>query len=322
MLHKHAAGAFRRRHHASTERGVDQSVVYVSNTADLSCQVKSRLLKLAQVVVCEEWSYITQISHPPKCSNLQHTRSNPVFTFISFTSTAGQSSIRSSTTTKAQALYIPQNTSTQHAFFHHSNGLARSGLNRVGPTSPHRVSWSDPDHQEASQQHLPSSRGLQRSQQADERYRHFRWQDVSFRPWWLVLQQWSIDLTLISLVSCTGQDEGGDSDAVFEVQEGGTLKNVIIGPNQIEGIHCMGACTIENVWWESVCEGMFAVSALPPSADTFRCTHHQASFRHLPRHRRWCKGRRRQSPSAQRRRNTGCLQLLRQRLRQALPFLR
>ncbi len=56
-------------------------------------------------------------------------------------------------------------------------------------------------------------------------------------------------------VSCSGQSEGGDSDAVFEIEEGGTLSNVIIGPNQVEGVHCMGACTIENVWWEAVCEG-------------------------------------------------------------------
>jgi pectate lyase len=56
-------------------------------------------------------------------------------------------------------------------------------------------------------------------------------------------------------VSCTGQDEGGDSDAVFIVKDGGTLKNVIIGSDQIEGVHCEGSCTIENVWWEAVCEG-------------------------------------------------------------------
>ncbi|KAI9044360.1 pectate lyase [Aspergillus affinis] len=55
-------------------------------------------------------------------------------------------------------------------------------------------------------------------------------------------------------VECTGQDEGGDSDAVFSILEGGTLKNAIIGADQIEGVHCQGACTIENVWWESVCE--------------------------------------------------------------------
>ena len=55
-------------------------------------------------------------------------------------------------------------------------------------------------------------------------------------------------------VSCTGQAEGGDSDAVFSIEDGGTLKNVIIGADQIEGVHCQGACTIENVWWEAVCE--------------------------------------------------------------------
>ncbi|KAI0165418.1 polysaccharide lyase family 3 protein [Hypoxylon sp. FL1284] len=55
-------------------------------------------------------------------------------------------------------------------------------------------------------------------------------------------------------VECTGQEEGGDSDAVFQVEEGATLKNAIIGPDQIEGVHCTGSCTIENVWWSAVCE--------------------------------------------------------------------
>lgn len=55
-------------------------------------------------------------------------------------------------------------------------------------------------------------------------------------------------------VSCTGQAEGGDSDAVFIIANGGTLKNAIIGKDQIEGVHCAGSCTIENVWWAAVCE--------------------------------------------------------------------
>lgn len=55
-------------------------------------------------------------------------------------------------------------------------------------------------------------------------------------------------------VSCTGQEEGGDADAVFILADGATLKNAIIGPDQIEGVHCKGSCTIENVWWEAVCE--------------------------------------------------------------------
>lgn len=60
-------------------------------------------------------------------------------------------------------------------------------------------------------------------------------------------------------VSCTGQEEGGDSDAVFIIENGGSLSNVIIGPNQIEGVHCMGACTITNVWWSAVCEDAFSI---------------------------------------------------------------
>lgn len=55
-------------------------------------------------------------------------------------------------------------------------------------------------------------------------------------------------------VSCTGQAEGGNADAVFLVEDGGTLQNVIIGKDQIEGVHCLGACTIKNVWWSAVCE--------------------------------------------------------------------
>ncbi|KAL7269414.1 hypothetical protein RUND412_007931 [Rhizina undulata] len=54
--------------------------------------------------------------------------------------------------------------------------------------------------------------------------------------------------------SCTGQAEGGNKDAVFLLEDGATLKNAIIGADQIEGVHCLGSCTIQNVWWEDVCE--------------------------------------------------------------------
>ncbi|GJC81413.1 putative pectate lyase E [Colletotrichum liriopes] len=50
-------------------------------------------------------------------------------------------------------------------------------------------------------------------------------------------------------VKCTGQAEGGDKDAVFILDNGATLKNAIIGADQIEGVHCKGSCTIQNVWW-------------------------------------------------------------------------
>ena len=61
------------------------------------------------------------------------------------------------------------------------------------------------------------------------------------------------------VVPCGGQAEGGDNDAVFLVQSGGTIKNVIIGADQSEGIHCLGPCTIENVWWEEVCEDALTI---------------------------------------------------------------
>lgn len=60
-------------------------------------------------------------------------------------------------------------------------------------------------------------------------------------------------------VDCSGQSEGGDSDAVFEIENGGSISNVIIGPNQVEGIHCFGSCTLTNVWWTAVCEDAFTI---------------------------------------------------------------
>ncbi|KAI9726719.1 MAG: hypothetical protein M1834_008654 [Cirrosporium novae-zelandiae] len=59
--------------------------------------------------------------------------------------------------------------------------------------------------------------------------------------------------------TCGGQSEGGASDAVFQVKEGGTLKNCIIGAKQSEGVHCLGSCTIKNVWWENVCEDALTI---------------------------------------------------------------
>ncbi|CAG7850214.1 Probable pectate lyase F; Flags: Precursor [Serendipita indica DSM 11827] len=59
--------------------------------------------------------------------------------------------------------------------------------------------------------------------------------------------------------ACTGDAEGGDADAVFIVKAGGTLKNVVIGKNQAEGIHCTGYCTLQNVWFEDVCEDAITI---------------------------------------------------------------
>jgi hypothetical protein len=63
-----------------------------------------------------------------------------------------------------------------------------------------------------------------------------------------------------SNVKCTGQNEGGKADAIFLVEAGGTLKNVIIGVNQAEGVHCENSgCRIENVWWSDVCEDALSI---------------------------------------------------------------
>jgi pectate lyase len=48
------------------------------------------------------------------------------------------------------------------------------------------------------------------------------------------------------------QDEG--QDAMFELANGSTLKNVVIGAPAADGVHCKGSCTLENVWWEDVGE--------------------------------------------------------------------
>ncbi|KAL3423656.1 pectate lyase [Phlyctema vagabunda] len=69
-------------------------------------------------------------------------------------------------------------------------------------------------------------------------------------------------------VECTGQAEGGESDAVFNIEAGGSLSNVIIGPNQLEGIHCQGGCTLTNVWWADVCEDAFSIKIQDASETT------------------------------------------------------
>ena len=50
----------------------------------------------------------------------------------------------------------------------------------------------------------------------------------------------------------SGQNEG--QDPLFEVANGGTLQNVIIGSPAADGVHCRGSCTVRNVWWEDVGE--------------------------------------------------------------------
>ncbi|KAF7552998.1 hypothetical protein G7Z17_g3944 [Cylindrodendrum hubeiense] len=57
-----------------------------------------------------------------------------------------------------------------------------------------------------------------------------------------------------STTVCEEQTETGEDDTIFILEDGATLSNVIIGPNQAEGVHCRGTCTLNNVWWSDVCE--------------------------------------------------------------------
>jgi pectate lyase len=57
---------------------------------------------------------------------------------------------------------------------------------------------------------------------------------------------------------CNTDDDTGSSSAVFILENGASISNVIIGVRQLEGIHCRGACTLTNVWFRDVCEGMLS----------------------------------------------------------------
>ncbi|MFJ2160797.1 pectate lyase [Streptomyces sp. NPDC087856] len=48
------------------------------------------------------------------------------------------------------------------------------------------------------------------------------------------------------------QDE--DQGPILELAPGAVVKNVIIGSPAADGIHCLGNCTLQNVWWEDVGE--------------------------------------------------------------------
>ncbi|WP_233624216.1 pectate lyase [Actinoplanes sp. ATCC 53533] len=49
-----------------------------------------------------------------------------------------------------------------------------------------------------------------------------------------------------------GQGEG--QAPMFQLADGATLSNVIIGTPAADGVHCLGTCTLRNVWWQDVGE--------------------------------------------------------------------
>jgi len=62
------------------------------------------------------------------------------------------------------------------------------------------------------------------------------------------------------MVRYYGIDELGTNDqdesqgAIFDLADGATLSNVILGDPAADGVHCNGSCTLNNVWWERVGE--------------------------------------------------------------------
>lgn len=65
-----------------------------------------------------------------------------------------------------------------------------------------------------------------------------------------------------------GQAEG--QPPVFRVLEGGVLKNVIIGSLAADGIHCLGNCALDHVWWEDI--GEDAATAMGPAGTIMSIT--------------------------------------------------
>lgn len=47
---------------------------------------------------------------------------------------------------------------------------------------------------------------------------------------------------------------GEDQQPLFQLADGATLSNVIIGAPAADGVHCLGSCTLRNVWWLDVGE--------------------------------------------------------------------
>jgi hypothetical protein len=49
-------------------------------------------------------------------------------------------------------------------------------------------------------------------------------------------------------------DQSESQPPMFELSDGATLQNVILGSPAADGVHCKGSCTLRNVWWEDVGE--------------------------------------------------------------------
>ena len=82
--------------------------------------------------------------------------------------------------------------------------------------------------------------------------------------------QWvAYDRGVKGLGDCT-KIEGGSKDPCFILKKGATLKNVILGGNSIEHVHCVSdGCTVQNVYWEDVCEDALTLKGSTSSSAKF-----------------------------------------------------
>ncbi|MEL7975393.1 pectate lyase [Isoptericola sp. F-RaC21] len=63
-------------------------------------------------------------------------------------------------------------------------------------------------------------------------------------------------------------DQGEGGDPMFQLEDGAVLKNVILGEDPGDGVHCSGTCTLENVWWEDVGEDAATLRDNESGSDT------------------------------------------------------
>ncbi|MEU9367450.1 pectate lyase [Streptomyces avermitilis] len=66
-------------------------------------------------------------------------------------------------------------------------------------------------------------------------------------------------------------DQSEDQGPIFELEDGAVLKNVIIGTPAADGVHCLGSCTLQNVWWLDVGEDAASFKSKASSA-TYKVT--------------------------------------------------
>jgi pectate lyase len=66
----------------------------------------------------------------------------------------------------------------------------------------------------------------------------------------------------------SGGSQSEGQPPVFLLENGATLRNVVIGNLAADGVHCNGSCLIENVWWEDI--GEDAATAKGPAGTTMR----------------------------------------------------